>query len=163
MTAPVGTKAFHRKESKAAEADHKRWVAEIVKEYNHFSICYRLPITQWIPADQNTYAWLKNGSPQTINPDGGFIMYKGNPIGVCEHKHQEERPNACERAFKYLTILKPQQIFVSTTGPGFIREDGQGQTGPMLEMAMYAGMCVLENADETEFKKTFRNWLESLA
>ena len=100
--------------------------------------------------------------PQTINPDGGFIMYKDNPIGVCEHKHQEKRPNACERAFKYLTIFKPHQIFVSTTGPGFVCENGGGSTGPMLEMAMYCGMTVCENAERTEYRETFRSWLECL-
>jgi hypothetical protein len=162
MTAPAGTPAFHRKESRKAEANHKRWVAEIVGEYNHFKIVYSLPITEWISIEKNKYAWLKNGKPQTINPDGGFIMYEDKPIGVCEHKHQVAKPNACERAFKYLTIFKPQQIFVSTTGPGFVCVPGGGSTGPMLEMAMYAGMCVLENADEPEFKKTLRNWLDAL-
>ena len=85
------------------------------------------------------YSRLKNGKSQTYSADGGFVYYKNKLVGVCENKYQKTRQNACERACRYLLFLKPEQIFVSCDGPGFTRKDGQGSTGPIIDLFKHAG------------------------
>ena len=90
-------------------------------------------------------------------------MYKGALVGVCENKWQKARQNACERVCKYLTFLPPKRMFVSCEGPGFLKKNGGGSTGPLIDMLRHAGATVLENTtDEKEFKNQLRDWLQSL-
>jgi len=109
------------------------------------------------------YSRLANGKSQAYSADGGFVYYKNKLVGVCENKYQKTRQNACERACRYLLFLKPEQIFVSCDGPGFIRQDGQGSTGPIIDLFRNVGAFVLENEkDESVYIFKLNQWLDSL-
>ena len=173
MTAPVGTNGFTTKESKSAEKNHTKWVMEIVSEYgSDFKIKYSMTISDIVGGEEfNEYAFLQNGESSDYLADGGFIYYKDKLIGVCEHKHQKETPNACERAGKYLFFMRDYEVFISTSGPGFTEEmmrETSTATGKFIAVAKFGykrkklerGIGVSHNENEEEFKKTFRDWFE---
>ena len=162
MTARKGTKPFKSSESIASEEQHIQCIKDVIAELGaDWSIKYSMTIEELI-GKKPTYARLKGGMSQEWRSDGGYIFYKGNLKGVAENKWQEARENACERACRYFTFLKPNQLFVSTAGPGFTLKDGGGATGPLIDMLNHAGACVTENVDEQSFKDIFKNWALSL-
>jgi hypothetical protein len=109
------------------------------------------------------YSILKNGKSQAYYADGGFVYYKNKLVGVCENKYQDTVKNACERTCRYLMFLKPEQMFVSCEGPGFIKINGGGSTGPVIDLLRHAGACVLENEkDESAYIFKLNQWLDSL-
>ena len=175
MTAPKNTESFTTEESKDGEANHTKWVKEIISEYgSDFSIDYSMTIDDIVGAEFNEYAYLKNGKSSVIESDGGFIKYKNKKvIGVCEHKHQKALTNACERAIKYLSFMYDHEVFISTSGEGFSEEKMRAHssaTAKFLAVAKFGykrkklerGIGVSHNENEEEFKKTFRDWFEYL-
>ena len=163
MTAPVGTDAFTTKESTESEKNHTQWVHDVISELGEdWSVKHSMTIAE-LMGQQPTYARLKNGESQAWESDGGYIFHKRRLVGVAENKWQTARENACERACRYLTFLKGDQLFVSTAGPGFVLKDGGGATGPFLDMLKFSGACVTENVNnEQEFKAIFKEWVLSL-
>ena len=174
MTANAGTEAFTTEESKAGEANHTKWVGEIISEYgSDFEIRFKVKISDIVGAEYNEYAFLQTGESSDYEADGGFIYYKGELIGVCEHKHQKETPNACERAGKYLFFMRDYEVFISTSGPGFTEEmmrETSTATGKFIAVAKFGykrkglkrGVGFSHNENEENFKKTFRDWFEYL-
>jgi len=109
------------------------------------------------------YSRCANGKSQRWDADGGFITTNdGQVIGVCENKYQGTRQNACERVCKYLTFLDAHQMFVSCDGPGFEKKNGEGSTGPLVDMLKHAGAVVLENETHEKFLEAINGWLDSL-
>jgi len=149
--------------STLSEEKHISLVAQVIQEMGpDWEIRKSLTIEE-IMGYLGDYSRCANGKSQTWNADGGFIFYKKTLAGVCENKWQGSRENACERVCKYLTFLRASQMFVSCEGPGFLREDGGGSTGPLIDMLRYAGVTVLENVtSEVEYKRLLRAWLNSL-
>ena len=146
-----------------SENQHIDYVKQVVTEMGpDWEIRKSLTIEEIVgyPA---AYSRQANGESQAWHADGGFIFYKNSLVGVCENKWQSTRKNACERVCKYLTFLKGNQLFVSCEGPGFIKLDEGGSTGPLIDMLRHAGAVVLENVtDPTEYKRLLRAWLNSL-
>ena len=164
MTAPVGTTAFTTKESSQSEEDHVLWISEVIRELgSDWHIRHFMSIEEII-GKKPEYALLKDGvTSQGWESDGGFIFYRNKLVGAAENKWQKARENACERACRYLTFLRGKQLFVSTAGPGFIKKNGGGATGPCIEMLRFSGACVTENVNtENEFKALFSEWVISL-
>tara|TARA_Y100000034_G_C6759361_1_gene338082 strand:+ start:38 stop:580 length:543 start_codon:yes stop_codon:yes gene_type:complete len=165
MTAPKGTAPFTTEESKAAEAKHTSLIAEILKQKPEINTQKSLSI-EALCEGKNPYSLDKRGRSQKWQADGGWIYINGELAGVAECKYQDSRQNACERAFRYLTVdrfrLEPHRIFFSCYGPGFTQENGGGSTGPFLDMASQAGIAVLENPTDKTFKIKFETWLRRL-
>ena len=138
-------------------------VAQVIREMgSDWSIRKSISIEE-IMGYLGEYSRNANGESQTWFSDGGFIYYKDILVGVCENKWQVARANACERVCKYLTFMSGSQLFVSCEGPGFIRLDGGGSTGPLIDMLRFAGATVLENVtDPVEYKRQLYLWLNSL-
>ena len=157
-----GTCATSRN-SQISENRHVDLVTEIVLEMgSHWEIRKSLSIEE-IMGYPGEYSRLANGKSQVWIADGGFVFYRGELVGVCVNKWQDARKNACERVCKYLTFLRGTQMFVSCEGPGFLRKDQGGSTGPLIDMLRYAGATVLENVtDEAEYRRRLRLWLQSL-
>lgn len=148
-------------ESHSSEILHNLWVEDIIKEMGaDWSIQKSVNIVDINPSAE--YSFDKRGKSQVWESDGGFIIYKGDIVGVCENKYQKSRKNACERVFRYLSFLKGNQIFVSCSGDGFKKQNGGGSTGPTVDMLKYCGAYVLENINEDEFKNHLRKWLEKI-
>ena len=178
MTARVGKNGAGKtttKESKDGEANHTKWVKEIISEYSSdFSIDYSMTIDDIVGAEFNEFAHLKNGKSSVIKSDGGFIKYKNKKvIGVCEHKYQKAIENACQRGLYYLGFLHDYQLFLSTSGAGFSEEKMTSRstaTARFVAIAKFGykhkglerGIGVSHNENEEEFKKTFRDWFEYL-
>ena len=163
MTAPVGTAPFTSKESSTSERNHTQWILDVITELgSDWSLRRGMTIEELI-GKKPLYALKKDGTSQEWQCDGGYIFYKRKLKGVTENKWQRTRENVCERASRYLTFLKGSQIFISCSGPGFILKNGGGSTGPLLDMLMFSGVCVVENVnEEAEFKRIFKNWVTSL-
>ena len=150
-------------ESHASEVLHNKWVSEVLKEMGvDWEIKKSVNILDINPNAE--YSFAQNKKSQTWESDGGFIIYKGKNIGVCENKYQKTSKNACERVFRYLSFMKGSQIFVSCSGEGFRKKFGGGSTGPTIDMLKLCGACVLENVyDEDEFKNHLREWLRKIS
>ena len=149
-------------ESNTSEVLHNQWVRDIINEMGlDWSIQKSVNITDiFVDAE---YSFDKRGKSQTWESDGGFIVYKGDIVGVCENKYQKSYQNACERVFRYLSFMKGSQIFVSCSGNGFKKRNAGGSTGPTIDMLKYCGAYVLENViDEDEFKVHLRKWLDKI-
>ena len=149
-------------ESHTSEVLHNQWVGDIIKEMGaDWSIQKSVKITDINPSAE--YSFDKRGKSQVWESDGGFIVYKGDILGVCENKYQKSRQNACERVFRYLSFFKGSQIFVSCSGDGFKKRKAGGSTGPTVDMLKFCGAYVLENVnEEDEFKNHLRKWLEKI-
>ena len=175
MTARVGPNGAGKtttEESKVGEANHTKWVGEIISEYgSDFTIRYKVKISDFVGEENNGYARLQTGESSDYIADGGFIYYKGELIGVCEHKHQDKTPNACERASKYLFFMHDYEVFISTSGVGFSEEmmnETSTATGKFIAVAKFGykrkglkrGVGFSHNENEENFKKTFRDWFE---
>ena len=175
MTARVGPNGAGKtttEESKVGDANHTKWVGEIISEYgSDFTIRYKVKISDFVGEENNEYARLQTGESSDYEADGGFIYYKGVLIGVCEHKHQDKTPNACERAGKYLFFMRDYEVFISTSGPGFSEEmmnETSTATGKFIAVAKFGykrkglkrGVGFSHNENEENFKKTFRDWFE---
>ena len=172
MAARVGTDSFTTEDSKVGEANHTKWVMEIISEYgSDFIIRYKVKISDFVGEENNEYARWQTGESSDYVADGGFIYYKGELIGVCEHKHQDNTPNACERAGKYLFFMRDYEVFISTSGVGFSEEmmnETSTATGKFIAVAKFGykrkglnrGVGVSHNENEENFKKTFRDWFE---
>lgn len=163
MTAPIGTNSFTTMESVQSEKNHTTWVHDVIEELgDDWSLKHSMTIEE-LTGKKPVYALLKNGESQSWESDGGYIFWKGQLVGVAENKWQKARENACERACRYLTFLRGEQLFVSTAGPGFLLKNGGGATGPFLDMLIFSGACVTENINsEKEFKSVFKTWVTSL-
>ena len=149
-------------ESHTSEVLHNQWVNEIIFELgSDWQIQKSVKISDL--TSNYEYSVDSRGKPQEWESDGGFIIYKGKMLGVCENKYQKSRQNACERVFRYLSFLKGNQIFVSCSGDGFKKQYRGGSTGPTIDMLRFCGAYVLENInEEDEFKNHLRKWLESI-
>ena len=168
MTAPVGSHSFTTEESAAAEKRHTNIMNDVICSTDGFSHVPNLDIVRLLSESSNQkYSFIKDGKrSQTWHADGGWVFKNGELVGVAECKFQHTRQNACERAFRYLTVEKfreePRRIFLSCYGPGFENKNGGGSTGPMLDMARNIGMSVHENIDDASFRHRVLEWLESL-
>ena len=168
MTAPVGTHAFTSEESLNAEKKHMRILNEVASSMRGYSFKGGLYISELLlESAPQKYSFIKDGkTSQAWHADGGWVFKGGKLVGVAECKYQKSRQNACERAFRYLTVDKfreePKRIFLSCYGPGFSNKNGGGSTGPMLDMAKNAGISVHENIDDRRFRLVVKEWLESL-
>jgi|ETNvirenome_6_85_1030632.scaffolds.fasta_scaffold13164_2 hypothetical protein len=163
MTAEPGTKSFTTKQSAAAEKKHKLLVEQECCKYPRIEIKKGVPIEE-LTSGNNPYSLMKNGESQSWFADGGWIYVDGKLAGVAECKYQGKRPNACERACRYLTVFntEPHRIFVSSYGPGFVKLNGGGATGPFIDMTRHCGMVVLENPTNEEFRSGLQSWIEGL-
>jgi|TARA_B110000196_G_C20742594_1_gene473918 hypothetical protein len=182
MTAPKGTDAYTTKESLIAEQNHKTWVQQIVSEYgSDFELRPLVAISELVCGDENNqYAYLKRrykgfpaGSSSVYEADGGWIYYKGELIGVCEHKYQDADKNACERAGKYVICMHRHAVFISASGYGFSEEAMTAKSTATAKFAAIAknghkrlglerGVGFSLNESEEKFKETFRYWFEYL-
>ena len=182
MTAPVGTAGFTTKESLTDENNHKTWVQQIVSEYgSDFELRPFVTISELVGGDENNpYAYLKRSykglpsrSSSVYEADGGWIYYKGELIGVCEHKYQEADKNACERAGKYVIFMHRHAVFISASGYGFSEEAMTAKSTATAKFAAIAknghkrlglerGVGFSLNESEEKFKETFRDWFEYL-
>ena len=149
-------------ESHASELQHNQWVHDIIDTLgSDWAIQKSVNITDINP--NAVYSFDKRNKSQIWESDGGFIIYKGNIVGVCENKYQKSRKNACERVFRYLSFMKGYQLFVSCNGEGFMNQNEGGSTGPTIDMLKFCGAYVLENVnDEDEFKVHLLEWLEKI-
>jgi hypothetical protein len=148
-------------ESKDSEVLHQKLVkSHFEKLGSDWSLSKSLPIGDVVKSQK--YSFKKNGKSQEYDADGGFVYYKNKLVGVCENKHQKSRKNACERLAKYLFIpgIGPKNMFLTCTGPGFVNEDGQGSTGPILDLAMNAEVFILENPKPEEVKQKLQDWTD---
>jgi len=182
MTAPAGTAGFTTKESLVAEQNHKTWIQKIVSEYgSDFELRPFVTISELVCGDENNphayltkaYRGLPAGSSSVYEADGGWIYYKGELIGVCEHKYQDAYQNACERAGKYVICMHRHAVFISVSGYGFSEEAMTAKSTATAKFAAVAenghkrlglerGVGFSLNQDEKEFKETFRDWFEYL-
>ena len=150
-------------ESHASEVLHNQWVSEVIKEMGaEWKIKKSVKILDLNPNAE--YSFGQNEKSLTWASDGGFIVYKGVIVGVCENKYQKNVQNACERVFRYLSFMKGSQIFVSCSGKGFKKIFGGGSTGPTIDMLKFSGAYVLENViEEDAFKIHLRKWLRKIS
>jgi len=172
MTANAGTESFTTEKSKVGEANHTKWVKEVIFEYgSDFRIQYTLTLSDILGRENNKFSWHQNGSSGYYKSDGGFIFYKNKLIANCEHKHQNTNKNACERAYKYLAFMWDYELFISTSGSGFLEEtmnEHSGSTSKFLDSTnsgykrkgLERGVGISHNENEEEFKKTLRDWIE---
>lgn len=150
-------------ESHTSELLHNQWVKDIIDEMgSDWRIQKSIKILDINPNAE--YSFGKKVKSLTWMSDGGFIVYKGIIIGVCENKYQKSAKNACERVFRYLSFLKGSQIFVSCSGEGFKKINGGGSTGPTIDMLRFCGAYVLENVNEEDaFKLHLKTWLRKIS
>jgi len=150
-------------ESHASEVLHNKWVSEVIKEMGaDWKIKKSIKIIDINPNAEYSFGQTKKSL--TWVSDGGFIVYKGVIIGVCENKYQKNVQNACERVFRYLSFMKGSQLFVSCSGEGFKKIFGGGSTGPTIDMLRFCGAYVLENVnEEDEFKNHLKEWLRKIS
>ena len=164
MTAPKGKgHIFTTKQSKEAEHHHRTLVEQMIKKYPQLSIRKEVSIEE-LTNGKNPYSLMKNSKSQVWEADGGWICFGDKVVGVAECKYQDNRPNACERAYRYLAYFhkEPHRIFVSTYGQGFIKMEGGGATGPFIDMARHCGMVILENPTDEDFANELETWFENL-
>ena len=167
MTAPVGSNPFTTKESKQSETNHNQWIVDVLDSLGPDWDRKKSMSIEELTGQPGVYSLDKKGNSQTWSSDGGYIFYKERLVGVAENKYQKSDQNACERAARYLTIPlfrnQPHRFFLSVYGPGFIKKEGKGSTGPFLDAMMTAGVYVIENVnDEQEFKHFFKKWVLSI-
>jgi hypothetical protein len=150
-------------ESHTSELLHNQWVKDVIdKMGSDWKIQKSIKI---LDINSNAeYSFGQNEKSLTWASDGGFIVYKGVIVGVCENKYQRNVQNACERVFRYLSFMKGSQIFVSCSGEGFKKINGGGSTGPTIDMLRFCGAYVLENViEEDAFKIHLRKWLRKIS
>jgi|TARA_R110000744_G_scaffold95874_1_gene185147 hypothetical protein len=164
MTAPVGTDAFTTMQSKEAEDKHKRILGEHLQLKRGVEVRESVEIAEI--ASRHRYSLNKKGKSQEWEADGGWIYSNGELVGVAECKYQHSRQNACERAFRYLSVDKfreqPHRILLTCYGKGFQQQSGGGSTGPFIDMATNSGMTVFENPSDEEFKEGIEEWIRSI-
>jgi len=167
MTAPAGTHSFTTKESKQSEINHNQWIGDVLADLGPDWSRKKSMSLEELTGQPGVYSLDKKKNSQTWVSDGGYIFYRKNLVGVAENKYQKARENACERAARYLALPlfrnQPHRFFLSVYGPGFIKQESGGSTGPFLDAMMSAGVYVIENVnEEQEFKHFFRKWVLSI-
>ena len=149
-------------ESISSEEKHIDHVAAVISEMGDEWESRKSVTIEELLGHPGEYSRRKDGTSQEWESDGGFIFHRGQLVGACENKYQKTRENACERVCKYLTFLLAPQLFISCVGPGFVKKDGGGSTGPLIDMLRHKGATVLENVDEKEFTRELKLWLKNL-
>ena len=146
-----------------SERKHRDLVAQAIASRGPLWKIKKSLTIEKITGKPGEYSLTKAGKSQRWEADGGFVFYDDKLVGVCENKWQDNRENACERAFRYLSFLSGSQMFVSCEGPGFALINGGGSTGPVIDMLRYAGATVLENVtSEQQYLDHLNKWLDSL-
>lgn len=155
-------------ESRKAEKRHTQFVEEACMGYPFLRRKKGASIEDLTEGRYISNSRLADGSSQLWNSDGGFIhLLNGEMAGVAECKYQKARANACERAFRYFAIEKfrdePWRIFLSCHGEGFEQKDEGGATGPYVDMMLNAGVTLIVNPSDEDFRNAAAEWLKRIA
>ena len=172
MTAPVGTHSFTSAQSKAAEKRAEEIITTMIAKRPKFSLEPFLTYEDLLGRPP-TYAYqAQRREPTRLQPDPGFILYRGRVAAIPEVKYQKANENAIERCGRWLAVARLPQVdlpldrlFFAFYGPGFnTNADGRihGATGGMVELCSHLPIHLVVNATDDEFRAEFKRLLDEI-
>lgn len=173
MTAPRGTHPFTSIESRAAESTATQIMKEELDRRPEFRLEPALSFSDLLGGVAPKFAYQRvSGEPTRLEPDPGFILYKGSIVAIPEVKYQVADANAVERCFRWLAVaslptmvLPLNRLFFAFYGEAFVLNEAghiSGQGGGVIELCAHLPIRLLVNATAEEVREEFVALLDEI-